>query len=386
VGWEADRARDHAEAMNEEALRAAEEEAEAYERDRRMTDDYRWSEAAHTFDEPEPDEEERNYQLYDDARYEHAAAAEDDDEDERKEPKQWPAHVVERFRQIYNSLHVDKDTTGQMTPEERFLSEVILSDKNYPPEFNKWYFLHVEQYYKDEGTHGPDDYRKKEAYTKWKVARWMNFYGSQMVEGMPDEVSDIWQDLDRAYDDGNGMFIDPAASNMVNQLKTFRVQGTRTGRFVSPTRPHVSWEVAKRERDQRKVSKREELEKSIAGLRERLEELYRAHDQILQRPSEPANAFYYREMEDGEPTRIPPAIYFKKQFTDNSWQAGKGYDYVFMKAGNGYWYGTGPHAPQKQTWDELMDWMESTGPWPTIYELTAHDGQVGVYWRPKQED
>jgi hypothetical protein len=374
--------------MDEAALEAAEEEAEAYERDRRMTDDYRWSEEAHTFDDSEeeafrtgPPSVARQKGYFDDVKP--GAMSGDWKKDDpigailyeagnRQEEKTsgtepWPAHVAERFRQIYDSLH---------------------ADKNYPAEFNKWYFLNVEQHYEDEGTHGPNDYRKKEAYAKWKAARWRNFYGSQVVEGVPDEVSDAWQDLDRAYDDGNGMFVDPAAVNMVDQLKTFKVRGTVTGR-VSGTHwvpPHVSWGTAKKQREKPKVSKKQELEQSLAALRQRLAELHDQYETILQRPNEPMESYIYRgDTGEEDPIRIPPAVYFKKQFTDQSWQGGKRYDYTFMKAGNGFWYGTGPHAPQKQTWDQLMDWIDTTGPWPVIFELNPLDGQTGVYWRPREE-
>jgi hypothetical protein len=362
--------------MNEEALRAAEEEAEAYERDRRMTDDYRWSEEAHTMSDDDVFAKDPIGKIL----YE----AGNRQEEKTSETEPWPAHVAERFRQIYDSLYLH-------------------ADRNYPAEFNKWYFLNVEQHFEDEGTHGPDDYRKKEAYAKWKAARWMNFYGSQMVEGVPDEVSDAWQDLDRAYDDGNGMtvgrvaldpgkttgmFVDPAAVNMVDQLKTFQVQGTVTGRMGGThwVPPHVSWGTAKKQREKPKVSKKQELEQSLAALRQRLAELHDQYETILQRPNEPIESYVYRgDTGEEDPIRIPPAVYFKKQFTDQSWQGGKRYDYTFMKAGNGFWYGTGPHAPQKQTWDQLMDWIDTTGPWPVIFELNPVDGQTGVYWRPREE-
>jgi hypothetical protein len=80
---------------------------------------------------------------------------------------------------------------------------------------------------------------------------------------------------------------------------------------------------------------------------------------------------------------IPPIIYFKKRFapghdphTDAPKSTLDGYFYVFIRVDQGEnrkgrWYGTGPKAPKGYTWDELMHWLERSGPIPDIYLMTS---------------
>jgi hypothetical protein len=267
----------------------------------------------------------------------------------------------------------------------------------YPDDFNRWYDVaFVKSGNLKRVLPQQWDFHKKQQYKQWKARQWKAFYGSANFDehaaalGAYDEVSDAWQDLDRAHDDGNGMLIGGVYDDVEGlppgfqrflrpdgrpRPEAMRLQGTVTGRFSSddppPVSQHVRWETAKKRRSKPKVSQLTELKKQLNAILTRIADLEN-------RPPEPTDGLRFSEGE-----YLPPVVYMKKMFTDTSWQTGKRYDYAFIKAGNGYWYGTGPHAPQKKTWDELMDWIESTGPWPTIYELNPKDGQTGVYWSPE---
>jgi hypothetical protein len=395
MGEEADRARDHAESMDWAEKQAALEEADAYERDRWQEKEFlngppSVGKLPGYFDDVKPgDMSGASYEsdkadedvdpLSEWARPFESVAGQDTDGSYLPKPDwpAWPADIVERFQRIYGSMK-------GMTPEDKFLDAVSQSDKKYPPAFNKWYFLNHEQFDKGEAAHDRD-YLKREAYTRWKAKKFQTFYNSQMVEGMPDEVSAVCQDLDRAYDDGNGIFIDPGAVNVgfLRFLDThgqprsevrpsYKVQGTVTGRFVSDDVPPVQSVVRKKGKP--KVSKREELEKSIAALRQRLDELHAAHERYANRPPEPT---LYIQAEDG--LSVPPIIFFQKRFSDNDWPNARVYDYAFIAA-NGKWYGTGPKAPKAYTWDELMDWLQDTGPMPIIYAVSNRG--LNIYFDP----
>jgi hypothetical protein len=97
---------------------------------------------------------------------------------------------------------------------------------------------------------------------------------------------------------------------------------------------------------------------------------------LEERPQEP-------ESTDGQPL----VIFFKKQFGGPTSsrpfiKPNTKYHYAFIKAG-GLWNGTGPKAPKAFTWDELMDWLENSGPFPKkIYVLNR---PAEPYWT-KRED
>lgn len=85
----------------------------------------------------------------------------------------------------------------------------------------------------------------------------------------------------------------------------------------------------------------------------RMAELQRRLKKLEERPIEP----------EGDAS----VIYFDKQFEPD----GRKYHYAFVKAA-GRWSGTGPKAPKSYTWDELMDWLEGSGPMPIIYLMKLH--------------
>jgi hypothetical protein len=65
---------------------------------------------------------------------------------------------------------------------------------------------------------------------------------------------------------------------------------------------------------------------------------------------------------------FPPVILFKKRFDGSADDTE--YDYVFIRAADGHWYGTG-RATRAYTWDGLLDWLEKSGPLPIIYVATG---------------
>jgi hypothetical protein len=111
--------------------------------------------------------------------------------------------------------------------------------------------------------------------------------------------------------------------------------------------------------------------------------------QMDARPDEPMpeqGPSTYDEMSEADDPSgevIPPIVYFKKRFapghdphTDAPKSTLDGYFYVFIRVDQGEnrkgrWYGTGPKAPKGYTWDELMHWLERSGPIPDIYLMTS---------------
>jgi hypothetical protein len=174
-----------------------------------------------------------------------------------------------------------------------------------------------------------------------------------------------------SYIDENGIRVDPAVANRVREIRNTKQRRTITGRLYGDmSLPFPLHNLPERKpMTSRRLKLKQQLDMLLAEL-----------SMLDQRPPEPTRGCNFSPN-----VYLPPTVYLKKEFNDSGWQSGKRYDYVFMKAGNGYWYGTGDYAPQKKTWDELMDWIESTGPWPTIYELNPPDGQTGVYWSPEPE-
>jgi hypothetical protein len=88
------------------------------------------------------------------------------------------------------------------------------------------------------------------------------------------------------------------------------------------------------------------------------------------------------EADDPSAEAIPPVIYFRKGFSPGhdphaaAPESAPGeYFYVFVRVDKGSrpgrWYGTGPKAPKGYTWDELMHWLEASGPIPDIYLMTS---------------
>lgn len=51
---------------------------------------------------------------------------------------------------------------------------------------------------------------------------------------------------------------------------------------------------------------------------------------------------------------IGVVIRFTMQFNGR----GVEYDYAAIRAGDGYWYTTGPRSPKGYSWTQLLDWME----------------------------
>lgn len=169
--------------------------------------------------------------------------------------------------------------------------------------------------------------------------------------------SDVWQDNERAYDDGNGMLVNGVYDD---------VEGVP----VLQTSKYVRWETAKALRDkERRVSsnsRKRALEIQLKAIAEALAK-------IEARPKEPKRSVFIDEEE------LVPTILLNKKFNHNDTV----YSYAFVGVA-GRWYGTGPRAPKAYSWDELMDWLETTGPMPKIYRVQKSG--VKLYWAPEPED
>lgn len=93
-------------------------------------------------------------------------------------------------------------------------------------------------------------------------------------------------------------------------------------------------------------------------LRSRLDDLLSEINRLENRPEEPT------EYVDG----VPPIIHIKKRFPGSTGS----YDFAFIRAGDGYWYGTNVASPKKKTWDQIMDWVEQgNDELPDIYLVTG---------------
>lgn len=54
----------------------------------------------------------------------------------------------------------------------------------------------------------------------------------------------------------------------------------------------------------------------------------------------------------GEPDNDPNVIWFEKTFGGN-----RAFTYAAVKAGDGYWYTTGPKTPKSYLWQQLIEWI-----------------------------
>jgi hypothetical protein len=176
---------------------------------------------------------------------------------------------------------------------------------------------------------------------------------------------------------------------------SFAVRGTRTGRFVSDDVPpwpqHIvddfkklaGYSQADAEYSLKAFarafgninskgsttsmsSKKRALELQLKAIAEALAKLEA-------RPKEPKRPIFV------EGDELAPTILFSKSFGTSRGE------YSYSAVGiNGRWYTTGPRSPKAYSWDELMDWLESTGPMPKLY-LVQKSG-VKLYWAPDTED
>jgi hypothetical protein len=162
---------------------------------------------------------------------------------------------------------------------------------------------------------------------------------------------DKW--LFRAFEAEHGSPVEP----------DFKTQGTTTGRYTSAE--PLSEEIPKG----KNMSRKDAILSRMRALEAELAELEKL-------PAEP------------RPTNGPTIIHFVKQFwwygkEERKQPAPKEYSYAFIKnPHDGCWSGTGPKAPKSYTWDELVHWLNTTGPFPIIYVI---DG-MHEYYVPKEED
>lgn len=152
-----------------------------------------------------------------------------------------------------------------------------------------------------------------------------------------------------------------------------RIRGTITGRIVRNGRPPIE-EVERfrgrppivevdKEEQVKKLTRRQIAERMLAKYSEMIA-------QLEQLPDEPKAA---------ENSPFPPAVFFVKKFPGSDQE----YTYIYYKAPhNGRWYGTGAKQMLvSYSWDELMEWLENSGPMPTIYKLTGFE----EYWAPEDD-
>lgn len=189
-------------------------------------------------------------------------------------------------------------------------------------------------------------------------------------------------DVLNEFDDGNGVTfsIDPGETTGVAFSDLYArdykhnfnepLPKTITGRMIVET-PFTEIErtVAKYYgigRNKNVRSRRQILEAQLRAISDML-------GQMAERPDEPQPVVV-----EGE-SWVAPIIYFKKMFGKPPHvQTEKVYDYVCIRGNDGLWYSTGPSVPRGCTWDALVDWLEDTGPMPTIYRLTGAE----VLWDP----
>jgi hypothetical protein len=116
------------------------------------------------------------------------------------------------------------------------------------------------------------------------------------------------------------------------------------------------------------MSRKDALKRKSEALDRQRRALEEELTRLENRPGEPP---------DYSKTR-PAIITFSKQFGQFAFDKYT-YSYAFIRAA-GKWYGTGPKAPKGYTWDELMDWLEDTGPMPEIHVVTET-----ALWHPRNE-
>lgn len=119
-----------------------------------------------------------------------------------------------------------------------------------------------------------------------------------------------------------------------------------------------------KEKSMARMSRKQIVERMLEKLQEQLVYL----EALPEEPKAPENSPF------------PPVIYFVKKFPNSDQE----YTYVFYKAPHdGRWYGSGEMQSGKSyTWDELMHWLESSGPMPVIYKLTGYE----EYWTPEEDE
>ena len=183
---------------------------------------------------------------------------------------------------------------------------------------------------------------------------------------------------DANYDDGNGMTVGGYPYDKVEPIRTVTGRSvtqhpplTQVMRPYSKSDAQLSLEAFVKAfgypKGKKKMARKQELERRLAAILDQIERLNN-------RPEEPM-----KSVRVGENEVLPPTILFTKRFGHGA----GAYSYAFVGI-NGRWYGTGPKAPKSFSWDELMDWLENTGPWPKIY-LVQKSG-VKLHWEPEAID
>lgn len=164
---------------------------------------------------------------------------------------------------------------------------------------------------------------------------------------------------------GHTMIVSGFDGDFERILSRFKTRGTITGRFSSDTN---NVHIVEREKT---MSRKDDILNRMKALEAELTELNKL-------PDEPTSEGVF-----------PPIVVFRKKFGG----AGSSrpyvnsdteYVYAFIKSpGDGRWYGTGPKSPKGYTWDELMDWLKNSGPFPEVIYLV--DG-MHEYFSGEEDD